>query len=105
MPRIVVSENVAGSEMDSLKQQFQVVFEPELWKSPQQLRDAVRDADALIVRNQTSVDADLIAAARKLSPDKVKTLVDKYTDGPDLGILGDPGVNVLRLNIALDQEK
>ena len=46
-----------------------------------------------------------VAAARKLSPDKVKTLVDKYTDGPDLGILGDPGVNVLRLNIALDQEK
>ncbi len=46
-----------------------------------------------------------VAAARKLSPDKVKTLVDKYTDGPDLGLLGDPGVNVLRLNIALDQEK
>lgn len=46
-----------------------------------------------------------IATARKMSPDKVKALVDKYTDGPDLGILGDPGVNVLRLNIALDQEK
>jgi K+-transporting ATPase ATPase C chain len=46
-----------------------------------------------------------VATARKISPDKVKALVDKYTDGPDLGILGDPGVNVLRLNIALDQEK
>ena len=46
-----------------------------------------------------------IAAARKMSPDKVKALVEKYTDNPDLGILGDPGVNVLRLNIALDQEK
>lgn len=46
-----------------------------------------------------------VAAARKISPDKVKTLVDRYTDGPSLGILGDPGVNVLRLNIALDQEK
>jgi K+-transporting ATPase ATPase C chain len=46
-----------------------------------------------------------VAAARKLSPDKVKALVDEYTDGPSLGILGDPGVNVLRLNIALDQEK
>jgi K+-transporting ATPase ATPase C chain len=46
-----------------------------------------------------------VATARKLSPDKVKALVDKYTDGPDLGILGDPGVNVLRLNIALDREK
>jgi K+-transporting ATPase c subunit len=28
--------------------------------------------------------------------------VKQYTDGPDLGILGDPGVNVLRLNLALD---
>jgi len=46
-----------------------------------------------------------VAAARKMSPDKVKALVQKYTDGPDLGILGDPGVNVLRLNIALDQAK
>jgi K+-transporting ATPase ATPase C chain len=46
-----------------------------------------------------------VAAARKMSPDKVKELVAKYTDGPDLGFLGDPGVNVLRLNIALDQEK
>jgi K+-transporting ATPase ATPase C chain len=43
-----------------------------------------------------------VATARKISPDKVKALVDKFTDGPDLGILGDPGVNVLRLNIALD---
>jgi K+-transporting ATPase ATPase C chain len=40
-----------------------------------------------------------------MSADKVKALVLQYTDGPDLGILGDPGVNVLRLNIALDQQK
>ena len=46
-----------------------------------------------------------VATARKISADQVKTLVDKYTDGPDLGFLGDPGVNVLRLNIALDQLK
>jgi potassium-transporting ATPase KdpC subunit len=46
-----------------------------------------------------------VATARKISPDKIKALVDKFTDGPDLGILGDPGVNVLRLNIALDQQK
>jgi potassium-transporting ATPase KdpC subunit len=46
-----------------------------------------------------------VAAARKLPLDKVRELVQKYTDGPDLGVFGDPGVNVLRLNIALDQEK
>ncbi len=52
-----------------------------------------------------ALQVNRVAAARKMSPDKVKELVAKYTDGPDLGFLGDPGVNVLRLNIALDNQK
>jgi K+-transporting ATPase ATPase C chain len=52
-----------------------------------------------------ALQVNRVAKARKMSPDRVKDLVLKYTDGPDLGFLGDPGVNVLRLNIALDQEK
>ncbi len=51
-----------------------------------------------------ALQVNRVAAARKMSPDQVKELVAKYTDGPDLGILGDPGVNVLRLNIALDNQ-
>jgi K+-transporting ATPase ATPase C chain len=43
-----------------------------------------------------------VAKARSLSEDKVRDLVRKNTTGPDLGILGDPGVNVLELNLALD---
>jgi hypothetical protein len=35
--------------------------------------------------------------------DKVSGLIDQYTDAPSLGFLGDAGVNVLRLNLALDQ--
>jgi len=35
-----------------------------------------------------------VAAARKISEDRVKALVAKYTEGPDLFILGEPGVNV-----------
>lgn len=35
--------------------------------------------------------------------DKVKDMVSQYTEGPNLGFLGDAGVNVLRLNLALDQ--
>jgi potassium-transporting ATPase KdpC subunit len=43
-----------------------------------------------------------VAKARGMSEDDLKALVDKYTDGPDLGILGDPGVNIIKLNLALD---
>ncbi len=49
-----------------------------------------------------ALQAQRVADARKVSLDKVTTLVAQYTDKPDLGILGDPGVNVLRLNLALD---
>ncbi len=44
-----------------------------------------------------------IAKARNISPEAVEKLINQYTDGPSLGIFGDPGVNVLRLNLALDQ--
>jgi K+-transporting ATPase ATPase C chain len=42
-----------------------------------------------------------IAAARGLSESSVTTLVDSFIQGRDLGYLGEPTVNVLRLNIAL----
>jgi K+-transporting ATPase ATPase C chain len=43
-----------------------------------------------------------VAKARNMSEDDLKNLVEKYTDGRGLGILGDPGVNVVKLNLALD---
>ncbi|GGA89842.1 K(+)-transporting ATPase subunit C [Puia dinghuensis] len=43
-----------------------------------------------------------VAAARHISPDKLKALVDRYTEGPLLGLFGPSKVNVLRLNVALD---
>jgi K+-transporting ATPase ATPase C chain len=43
-----------------------------------------------------------VARARGLGNDELKKLVDQYTDGRDFGILGEPGVNIVKLNLALD---
>ena len=43
-----------------------------------------------------------VAAARGLSDDQVQSMVNQYTEGRTLFVLGEPRVNVLKLNLALD---
>lgn len=50
------------------------------------------------------IQAHRVAAVRRLSLTKVDDLIAAHTDGRFLGLLGEPGVNVLQLNIALDKE-
>jgi K+-transporting ATPase ATPase C chain len=50
------------------------------------------------------IQANRIAAVRSAPLERVLTLVRQHTDGRALGMLGEPGVNVLELNLALDKE-
>jgi len=74
--------------------------------------DALVPADA-VTNSASGLDPDIsvknamlqvarVAKTRNMSADAVKALVQKYTKGRDLGFLGEPRVNVLKLNLALD---
>jgi potassium-transporting ATPase KdpC subunit len=54
------------------------------------------------VRN-ARLQAPRVAAARQVNVERVLAMVDEHTTARSLGILGDPGVNVLELNLALDE--
>ena len=49
------------------------------------------------------IQAHRIAAVRRSRSTAVMSLISKYTDGRGLGFSGEPGVNVLELNLALDR--
>ncbi len=65
-PDILITENIGGRWIDELKARFAVTVEPELWKSPDKIKSLLPACRALIVRNQTRVNADLLSAASQL---------------------------------------
>jgi potassium-transporting ATPase KdpC subunit len=50
------------------------------------------------------LQAARVAAVRGITVARIDELIDAATDGPFLGFFGEPGVNVLELNLALDRE-
>jgi K+-transporting ATPase ATPase C chain len=60
--------------------------------------------DPHISKANAAIQAHRIAAVRQLPLDRVDKLIADNTDGRFLGVIGEPGVNVLELNLALDKE-
>jgi K+-transporting ATPase ATPase C chain len=59
--------------------------------------------DPEISKANAWIQAHRIAAVRRLSLSTVDGLISRYTSGRGLGFSGEPGVNVLELNLALDR--
>jgi K+-transporting ATPase ATPase C chain len=70
--------------------------------------DAVTESasgvDPHISEANARIQAHRVAAVRGLPLDRVEALLADHTDGRSLALLGEPGVNVLQLNVALEEE-
>jgi potassium-transporting ATPase KdpC subunit len=69
--------------------------------------DAVTASGSGLDPHISPANADLqaarVAKTRNLPVEKIRELIRTHRDSPDLGILGDAGVHVLKLNLALDE--
>src|SRR5580658_4992122 len=61
--------------------------------------------DPHISLENAALQAPRVAKERGIKVEDLRAMISHYTDQPDLGFLGDAGVNVLRLNLALDGVK
>jgi potassium-transporting ATPase KdpC subunit len=60
--------------------------------------------DPHISKANARIQAHRVAAVRGIPLDRIDQLIDDNTDGRFLGVIGEPGVNVLELNLALDKK-
>jgi len=99
------ASNLAPSNPDLLKR---------VQENTTQLRQAgIQPTADLVYTSGSSLDPHItpgaaraqmtrVATARNLQPNQLEDLINQNTDGRFLGIFGEPGVNVLKLNLALD---
>lgn len=64
--KIVVTELIWEEGLQVLREFGETIYDPQLFKKPDELKELLKDADGLVVRNQTKVTAELLAGAPKL---------------------------------------
>jgi K+-transporting ATPase ATPase C chain len=96
--RAMFEKNLAGYLMRERP------FDPGLSRSdvpPDAVQTAASGVDPHISEANARIQAHRVAKTRGLPLDRVMRLVGENTDGRGVGVLGEPGVNVLELNLAL----
>jgi potassium-transporting ATPase KdpC subunit len=81
-----------------------LVFTPKAPIPADAVTGSASGLDPDISPDDAAIQARRVAKARGIPVDQMQQLIAQYTQGPDLGFLGEPRVNVLKLNLALDQQ-
>jgi D-3-phosphoglycerate dehydrogenase len=89
---VAVVEDVWGEPFEELARRYSAARQPEAWSDPDALRALVREARALVVRNRTRVDRDLLASAARL---EVVARAGVGLDNIDLAAADERGVVVV----------
>ncbi len=113
-PKYLIGRPLGTSNLSptSAEQKEQVNKRIEWWHSldPDNKKDIPADlvtasasgVDPNISPNAADYQISRIARERGIEEDKVKEIIDKYTIKSFLGVFGEPAVNVLKVNLALD---
>jgi D-3-phosphoglycerate dehydrogenase / 2-oxoglutarate reductase len=88
---LLITEEIADPSIDQLRERYRVVADPELWRNRPALLDRAREARALLVRNMTLVDRELLDHAPRL---EVVGRLGVGLDNLDLAALEERGVVV-----------
>jgi potassium-transporting ATPase KdpC subunit len=104
-PNNIATEQAIAANIQAYLQ-LEKPYDPGLTKSQVPVDAANTSASGIdpdISVANADIQAHRVAAVRHLPLSEVMSLVSKYTHGRGLGFVGDSGVNVLQLNLALDR--
>jgi (S)-sulfolactate dehydrogenase len=92
MRRVIVSEFLQEEFLDLIRADFEVVYDPDIYSDPDRLLRELADAEAILIRNRTRIDRELLSAAQAL---KVVGRLGVGLDNIDMVACADARVEVI----------